>query len=182
MLLTLGYFTFGSNARSVEKHICGKIEKVSELVPLKYKYSKVAKYENSKKIFGVNLPFTTNSFIIIYVGEIIVSIDLSKSKFSVNNKNINVFVPNSKIISNNLKQESIKVWDVEKRIFNWVKLTDLTEFTKEQKLKAKEDAINEEILEEGNKYAEEFIAKFVKGILDNNSDYKIKIIFSDDIN
>lgn len=179
IVFIFAYFTYGVKKTSVDEHIGPQLVKVSELVTLRYKYSKVGKFENSKKIFGATIPFTKKSFILTYDGEMAIGLDLKKSRTITDekSKSITIYVPNVKILSNNLKQESIKILDEETSIFNSFQLTDLNEFEKEQKIKSEEEALNDGVLDEGKKYAEEFIINFVNGILDDKDGYTVTVVF-----
>ena len=174
-----------SNLKSKEKisisseTVESSLKEAKELTTLKYNYKNVASYENSQEFHGITLPFTTKKFLYTYQGEINAGVDLDKAKVDVNeaSKIINVTLPQASILSHDIDENSVMVYDEKNSIFNPLKLEDYSDFRKEEEAKVEKEAIDKGLLEEAKEKSE----KAVKEILDINpiisKEYTINIKF-----
>lgn len=174
-----------SNLKSKEKisisseTVESSLKEAKELTTLKYNYKNVASYENSQEFHGITLPFTTKKFLYTYQGEINAGVDLDKARVDVNeaSKIISVTLPQASILSHDIDENSVMVYDEKNSIFNPLKLEDYSDFRKEEEAKVEKEAIDKGLLEEAKEKSE----KAVKELLDINpiisKEYTINIKF-----
>lgn len=184
LILALGAYII-SNLKSKEKisisseTVESSLKEAKELTTLKYNYKNVASYENSQEFHGITLPFTTKKFLYTYQGEINAGVDLDKARVDVNeaSKIISVTLPQASILSHDIDENSVMVYDEKNSIFNPLKLEDYSDFRKEEEAKVEKEAIDKGLLEEAKEKSE----KAVKELLDINpvisKEYTINIKF-----
>ena len=139
----------------LEQRLCS----VQELVSVTYYYTNMAKYEDQKDFFGWSLPFTSKSFIVSYDGVIKAGIDLSAVEVAVNEdkKTVTVKLPESQIMSHEIKEDSLTVFDESDNVFNHITIEDYNGFTVAQKAEREDYVIENGLLEEAAKKAQEAI-------------------------
>lgn len=121
-----------------------QLRAVEELVSVSYHYTNMARYENQLDFYGWKVPFTTKSFIVSYDGIIKAGVDLSKVEVDMDADRITVTLPGSQIISHEIPEDSIEVFDESDNVFNRISITDYTSFTNDQK-----EAMEQRVLESG---------------------------------
>ena len=121
-----------------------QLRAVEELVSVSYHYTNMARYENQLDFYGWKVPFTTKSFIVSYDGIIKAGVDLSKVEVDMDADRITVTLPGSQIISHEIPEDSIEVFDESDNVFNRISITDYTSFTGDQKA-----AMEQRVLENG---------------------------------
>lgn len=137
-----------------------RLEQAKELTTTKYFYTNTASFENQRKFYNWNLPFTTKKFIVSYDGVIHVGIDLSAIDVKVQDQTIDVTLPEVKILSHDIDSDSVKVFDEEASIFNKMTVDDYANFTNEQK-KASEEAKDKGLLEAAKQNTERTIKEIL---------------------
>lgn len=139
------------------------IKEAKELTTLKYHYKNIASFENSQQFQGMTIPFTKKSFLYTYEGEIHAGVDLEQAKVNINEeaKTINVTLPETKILSHDIDENSVMVYDEKNSIFNPLEMKDYSNFRKEEEAKVEKEAIDKGLLDE----AKEQTLKAVKDIL-----------------
>ncbi|WP_394018447.1 DUF4230 domain-containing protein [Anaerococcus cruorum] len=142
------------------------LKEAKELTTLKYHYKNIASFENSQQFQGMKIPFTTKKFLYTYEGEIHAGVDLDEAKVRVNEeaKTINVSLPETKILSHDIDEDSVMVYDDKDSIFNQLELEDYSNFRKEEEAKVEKEAIDKGLLVE----AEDQTIKAVKELLNLN--------------
>lgn len=153
-----------------------KLTEISEYASLTYSYTNMAEFENSKDFYGVKLPFTTKGFIITYDGEIKAGVDLAKAEVAVSGSKVKVNLPAAEILSHEIDEDSLEVFDETTSIFNPLKVTDYNTFNKEQKAKMEEKAAEKGILKEAGQKAADAVEDFVQQIA--GEDYTVEIAVS----
>lgn len=139
------------------------LKEAKELTTLKYHYKNIASFENSQQFQGMTIPFTKKSFLYTYEGEIHAGVDLEQAKVNINeeSKTINVTLPETKILSHDIDENSVMVYDEKNSIFNPLEMKDYSNFRKEEEAKVEKKAIDKGLLDE----AKEQTLKAVKDIL-----------------
>ena len=99
-----------------------KLQNVSDLATLRYKYTNMGKFEQATDFYGWTVPFMTKSFIISYDGVILAGVDLSEAEIQVDGNKVTVHLPEAKIISHEIDEDSIEVFDETRNIFNQIKI------------------------------------------------------------
>lgn len=152
-----------------------QINEISELATVEYNYTNMGKFENQATFYGWTVPFTTKSFIISYDGKIKAGIDMSIVEVKLSGKKITVTVPKAKILSHEIDEKSIEVFDETKNIFNQISITDYNQFAIDQKESMENKAKEKGLLEEAQNKAQETIKTFVESMYSSDDEYKIEI-------
>lgn len=152
-----------------------QIQGISELASVEYNYTNMGKYENQASFYGWKVPFTTKSFILSYDGKIKAGIDMSLVEVHMSGKNINISIPEAKILSHEIDEKSIEVFDETKNIFNQISITDYNQFAIDQKESMENKAKEKGLLEEAQNKAQETIKTFVESMYSSEDEYKIEI-------
>ena len=155
--------------------IYNKLVSAKELTTLKYHYTNMGHFENQNTFYGYKVPFTSKEFIVSYEGLINAGIDLDKMKVDVGDKSIEVRIPASEILSHEIYEDSLKVYDERESIFNRIDIEDYNDFSKDQKSEIEKKAIKKGLLKEADEESKRAIEEILMGdtIL---SKYDIKII------
>lgn len=142
------------------------LKEVKELTTLKYHYKNVASFESSQQFQGIKLPFTTKSFLYTYEGDINAGVDLDQANASVdeNNKIITIKLPDAKILSHDIDEDSIMIFDEKNSVFNPMELEDYTNFRKEEEAKVEKEAVKKGLLKQASQQTD----KAIKEILNIN--------------
>ena len=170
------YFSAKNENKIDDGLVQNRIESAKELTTLKYSYTNMGQFENSSKIYGYDLPFTQKKFIVSYDGMISYGVDLEKMDVKVSGKNINIKLPKSKVLSHEIYEDSLKIFDQKTSIFNPIKLEDYNDFSKKQKKSIEKSAEEKGILKEADKKCEKAI-KDIINIDKSLDDYTINIQF-----
>lgn len=155
--------------------IYNKLVSAKELTTLKYHYTNMGHFENQNTFYGYKVPFTSKEFIVSYEGLINAGIDLDKMKVDVSDKSIEIKIPPTEILSHEIYEDSLKVYDERESIFNRIDIEDYNNFSKDQKTEVEKRAIKKGLLKE----ADEESKKAIQEILGADtilSKYDIKII------
>ena len=182
--LIVASFLFAKNKFKVEEKtsissetVESSLREVRELTTLKYHYKNIASFENAQEFQGFKLPFTTKKFIYTYEGDINAGIDLEDARVSVNNqaKTITVNLPESKILSHDIDENSVKFFDEKNSIFNPLELEDFSNFRKEEEAKVEKEAIEKGLLEESQKNAKKAVEELLNINPLINEEYTIEV-------
>ena len=155
--------------------IYNKLVSAKELTTLKYHYTNMGHFENQNTFYGYKVPFTSKEFIVSYEGLINAGIDLNKMKVNVGDKSIEVRIPPAEILSHEIYEDSLKVYDERESIFNRIDIEDYNDFSKDQKSEIEKKAIKKGLLKEDDEESKRAIEEILMGdtILKK---YDIKII------
>ena len=155
--------------------IYNKLVSAKELTTLKYHYTNMGHFENQNTFYGYKIPFTSKEFIVSYEGLINAGIDLNNMKVDRGDKSIEVRIPAAEILSHEIYEDSLKVYDERESIFNRIDIEDYNDFSKDQKSEIEKKAIKKGLLKEADEESKRAIEEILMGdtIL---SKYDIKII------
>ena len=145
-----------------------QLRTAQELVSVSYYYTNMARYENQLDFYGWKVPFTTKTFIVSYDGIIKAGVDLSKAAVEVDEagRRITVTLPDSRILSHEIPEDSIEVFDETKNIFNPISIQDYTGFTKDQKNEIEVKILSDGFLEEADEKARTAVEAVLTVILE----------------
>lgn len=152
-----------------------QIQSISELTTVEYNYTNMGKFENQATFYGWTVPFTTKSFIISYDGMIKAGIDMSVVDVEVHKNKIHVTVPKAKILSHEIDEKSIEVFDETKNIFNPISITDYNQFAIDQKEKMETHVKEKGLIEKAQHEAEQTIKTFILSLNQTDQEYKIDV-------
>lgn len=155
--------------------IYNKLVSAKELTTLKYHYTNMGHFENQNTFYGYKVPFTSKKFIVSYDGLINAGVDLDKIKVELKGKTIDIRIPPAEILSHEIYEDSLKVYDERESIFNRIDIEDYNNFSKDQKKTVEKRAIKSGLLKE----ADEESKKAIEDILMSDtilSEYDINIV------
>ena len=130
-----------------------QITEIAELATATYSYTELGQYESSKEFYGTKVPFTTNKFILTYDGVIKAGVDVGKAQIEEKDGTITVRLPQAQVISHEIDENSVKVFDEKTSIFNQFTVEDYTAFYADQKKYVEEKAISKGLLTEARSQA-----------------------------
>ena len=151
-----------------------RLNAIQELATQEYHYTNMGRFQNQLDFYGWKVPFTTKSFIVAYDGVIKAGVDLSELQVEVSGKTISVTLPEGKILSHDIDEESLEVFDETKNIFNPIQIEDYTGFTADQKASIEERAISEGLLTAASERARTVVEEFITA-LPGAEDYTIRV-------
>lgn len=125
-----------------------QLTEIRELATVTYAYTNMAQFENSNDFYGVKIPFTTKSFILTYDGTIKAGVDLEAAEVSISGDTVTVTLPEAEILSHEIDEDSMEVFDEKTSIFNPFTVEDFTSFQSDQKAAMEEKALSRGLLEE----------------------------------
>lgn len=155
----------------------GVISEIGELATAEYCFKAPEVVEREKtQLWGLAIPGTGNKIIFCYEGVVKAGIEFSDVKATVNENNKTVFIrlPEAKILSTELNNDSFEIYDEEKGIFS--RNFDFTDFNNAQqdlKDNVKQSAIESGLLERASENAKTLIKSAVGALLDLN-EYSIE--------
>ena len=149
-----------------------QLQTVQELVSVEYHYTNMGKFENQVDFYGWKVPFTTKRFRVSYDGLIKAGVDLSGATVEVDEvqKSVTITLPESRILSHEIPEDSIQVFDETRNIFNPITIEDYTGFTRDQKAEVEQRAIDEGLLTGASEKAREAV-ETLAALLPGSGDY-----------
>lgn len=138
-----------------------QLQAIRELGTVAYHYTNMGRFENQLDFYGWKVPFTTKSFIVSYDGVIKAGVDLSQAEIRVNGDAVTAVLPAGKILSHEIPEDSIQVFDESRNLFNSITIEDYTGFTAEQKSLLEQRAIDNGLLEEAEEQARAAVEAFL---------------------
>lgn len=130
-----------------------QISDIQELATVEYRYTNMGRFENRLDFYGWQVPLTRKSFIISYDGIIKAGVDLNGISINMNGTAIAVALPKAEILSHEIPEDTIQVFDETRNIFNPIQIEDYTNFTKDQKLEVETKAIENGLLGQASERA-----------------------------
>lgn len=121
---------------------------ISELASVTYSYTNMAQFKNSSEFYGMTVPFTTKSFILTYDGVIKAGVDLSAAEVRVSGTAVTVKLPEAAILSHEIDEDSVEVFDEKTSIFNPFTVKDMAAFQADQKQAMEAKALDKGLLTE----------------------------------
>lgn len=181
LIICLGCFFIGKAMGSATEDremsaivLENKLTEISELATITYSYTNMAEFESCKDFYGMKLPFTTKSFIVTYDGKIKAGVDLTQAKVDMQGKTVTVTLPEAEILSHEIDEDSITVFDENTSIFNPLKVEDIKAFNKDQKAEMEKKAAAKGIIAEAHKKADSSVKALLEQILGDNYTVKVK--------
>lgn len=151
-----------------------QLQEVSELVTVEYHYTNMGKFENTLDFYGWQVPFTTKSFIVSYDGVIRAGVDLAAAEIQTEGRQVTVVLPPARILSNEILEDSLEVYDETRNIFNPITISDYTGFTRDQKQNLERKAVDNGLLTAGQERAEHAVRDLL-AMLPGMEDYTVTV-------
>ena len=131
-------------------------------------YTNVEMIEGSREAWGWSIPFTQSKYIFSYDGTIKAGIDFAEIDVSVNEATSTIIVrlPEAKVLSNEIDEDSLEVYDESRSIFTPLTLDAVSKAKEDLKAEATESAIENGLLENAKTNAELLIKGFLASTYD----------------
>ena len=128
--------------------------------------TEVSATANARKLFGNNLPFTQSNIVFRYVVVIKAGYDFSAITWDVHDTTITVKLPEVKVLSCEVKEDSFKKYVEDESIFTPFTLDDNNNAMKALKETAQTDAIANGLYENARSNAETMLTTFFSSAYD----------------
>lgn len=153
-----------------------QIANIKELGTVTYEYTELGQYESSKDFYGTKIPFTTSKFIITYDGTIKAGIDMNLASVKIDEitQKIEIVVPAAKILSHEIHEDSVKVFDEKNSIFNALTVADYASFYADQKKEVESKARAQGLLSQARTQAKLAVQELVTPVLPEGWELEIK--------
>lgn len=150
-------------------------EDIGELATQTAYCTEVNVTDASRELFGMKIPFTQSKYIYSYDIEIKAGFDFTEIEWDVNGSTIEVRLPEAKILSSEVDQDSLEVYHEDESIFRQISLEENNEAVAKLRETAVNDAIENGLLENARENAESILTSFFAGVYDMD-EYKIVFI------
>lgn len=150
-------------------------EDIGELATQSAYCTEISITDNSRTLFGINIPFTQSKYIYSYDVEIKAGYDFNEIKWEENGNIIKVELPEAKVLSCNVDPISLKVYHEEESIFNQLTLDENNGALIELEESAEKSAIENGLLENARTNAESILTGFFGNVYDLN-EYEIEFV------
>ena len=153
-----------------------QIANIKELGTVTYEYTELGQFESSKDFYGTKIPFTTSKFIITYDGTIKAGIDMNLASVEIDEitQKVEIVVPAAKILSHEIHEESVKVFDEKNSIFNALTVADYASFYADQKKEVESKAKTQGLLSQARTQAKLAVQELVTPVLPEGWELEIK--------
>ena len=147
--------------------VMDEIKNISELASVEYRYTNVGTLDAARVFTFMKewkVPFSKKAAIVTMDGVIKAGIDLSQVKIesNENKKTITVKMPESRILSNELDENSFKVYQEDESVWNQITLMDSKELRDQIKKQAEKNAVDNKILEQASEKAEQLVRSIIE--------------------
>lgn len=151
----------------------------SELTVTKFNYAKVGKFTNSLELNGWTIPFTQKDFLLTYQGVVSLGVLMDQADVQVDEtaRTIAIQVPGISVLSNQIIEDSIEVYNENTNLFNPIQVSDYLEFAKSQKATALQEVRKHHILNEAKEDAADAITALLNMIPEIHQNYTIEVSF-----
>lgn len=158
-----------------------KLKDISELATQAGYFTSVQEISGRQKIFGLKVPFTQSKYIYSYDGVVKAGIDFDQVTAAVDReaKLVTISLPAPKILSANVFEDTLKVYEEKKNVFTPLKISDLNQANEEMKNEASKKAVENGILENARSNAETLISAFVGSMFPDDG-WEIRFIWADE--
>lgn len=144
------------------------LKNIGELATQVGYYTNVEMIENSRDLWGWEVPFTQSKYIFSYDGVIKAGLDFSAIEVKVNEiaKAVQVELPDMIVLSNEIDEGSLEVYDESRNIFTPLTLDAVNAAHEELKAEAEETAIENGLLDNAEDNAKIILQGMLAGMFD----------------
>lgn len=168
-------YTPDSNAESNVIDIEGTIQNIGELATSEFIYTITQQTEKSpKEVLGIELGFTSSHVVYSYDGIVKAGVNFENIKIHKFNDTVSIKMPESIILSNEVKNDSLKIYDEKNSIFNKFSMADFNIGLSELKNTAEQNAIENDLLKKADDNARDIIRNTIKGLCGNSVEVKFE--------
>ncbi len=168
----------GSATTVTSDLISQRIRAVSELATVEYHYTNMGKFEDQVDFYGWKVPLTRKRFIVSYDGIIKAGVDAAQAAVQVHDKTVTVTLPAAAVLSHEIDDDSLQIFDETTNIFNPLKISDYAGFAADQKKAVESKAIENGLLTEAADKARDAVTRLL-GLAPGMEAYQIEIKIDD---
>ena len=159
----IGYKRFASSESKTTKI---GFENIGELATQSAYCTEINTTDDSRKIFGVTIPFTQSKYIYSYDVVVKAGFDFGKIEWTVKDTTIEVKLPETKILSSEIDMNSFKIYQEAESIFNKITMTETNEANQKLQRTAEENAIAHGLFKNARSNAETILTSFFGNVYD----------------
>jgi hypothetical protein len=162
---------------------------IGEYASLAYRYTSVVKDINRRDINGWNIPFTTRKYIFTYDGTMKLGIDASQIQVEEapdagepdenTRPEIRVLLPPVKILSHEIMDDSIEVYDQSQTIFNQIKIEDAFRVTAERKREMEERVLASDAIDDAKASLVQQLGSLLGGLPGIKDKYTVTLVWKE---
>ena len=144
-----------------------QIVSIGELATIEYNYRNVVALKDSRQIKGWNIPLTQKSFMVVVEGTMKIGIDTSGILIDApeESQTISITIPRAKILSHEIHEDTVQVFDEKSGLFNRISIEDWTTLAAIEK-QAMVDKVSEtDIFTRAENDAAKMLQAFIEGIV-----------------
>lgn len=151
-------------------------EDIGELATQASYCTQVNVTDSSRQLFAFDIPFTDSKYIYSYGVNIKAGYDFNEIEWDEKGNTIEVKLPEAKILSSEIDQDSFKVYHEDESIFNQITLEENNDAFIQLKEQAEKDAVKSGLLDNARSNAETILKGFFGNAYDLNA---YEIVFKD---
>lgn len=141
-----------------------RFENIGELTTQVAYATEVGSIKDSRDIFGFQIPFTQSSYIYSYDFVIKVGFDFRKIDWKEEGTVVRVQMPTPKVFSNEIKLDSLKVYNEEESMFTNIDYETVNNSSSDMQKDAEKSAVDNGIFDMAKKNAETIIKSFLSNV------------------
>ncbi len=164
--------------QTISTSLSGSINEIGELATAEYGYTMAQTLDKPpKELIGIKIPFTESKIIYSYDGKIKAGVDFTKVAAKVDEAAGVVYVtmPEAVILSSEVDNDSLVVYDEKNSPFNSLKFEDMNLSIEELKKSAEDNAAKNGLFDSAMENAKKIIRSMVENL---NSDKEYKVEFN----
>ncbi|MDR2767649.1 MAG: DUF4230 domain-containing protein [Treponema sp.] len=165
---------------------------IGEYASLAYRYTSVVKDVSAKDLNGWTIPFTTRKYIFTYDGIMKLGIDASQilveetpptgaGDTKSGPPEIRVILPSVKILSHEIIDDSIEVFDQSQTIFNQIKVDEAFRVTADRKREMEEKALASDAVDDAKASLAQQLGGLLGGLPGVKDKYSVTLLWREDI-
>lgn len=151
-------------------------EDIGELTTQSAYCTEVNVTNESRKLFGVDIPFTQSKYIYSYDIVIKAGFNFKEIEWEIVGNTIKVKLPETEILSSDINMDSFKLYHEDESIFREITMAENNEAIKTMKENAEKDAIANGLLDNARSNAETILTGFFANVYDME---EYEIVFQD---
>lgn len=151
-------------------------EDIGELATQSVYCTEVNVTDASRKLFGVDIPFTRSKYIYSYDIVIKAGYDFEEIEWEADGTTIKVKLPEARVLSSDIDMDSFKLYHEDESVFRQITMTENNDAIKTMKEKAEKDSIAKGLLDNARSNAETILTGFFANAYDLK---EYEIVFED---
>lgn len=151
-------------------------EDIGELATQSVYCTEVNVTDASRKLFGVDIPFTRSKYIYSYDIVIKAGYDFEEIEWKADGTTIKVKLPEARVLSSDIDMDSFKLYHEDESVFRQITMTENNDAIKTMKEKAEKDSIAKGLLDNARSNAETILTGFFANAYDLK---EYEIVFED---